>query len=204
VRRATYIALAVTLVAGLLASCGGGGGDGGGPANTAPTADIQASRTYVKETVDVTFNAANSDDAEDGYAGLDVEWDFGHDGQTSDQGVVNHPFPSANTYTVTLTVTDTGGLTDQTTIQITVTAAGAPTTVVDTVTVKGTLTDDSQADDHVDVTVTPPGSVTQASVNGGTGAFGHPVTMGGVPVTVDVYGEDWTGNSDTSQVVITP
>jgi myo-inositol-hexaphosphate 3-phosphohydrolase/PKD repeat protein len=80
-------------------------GDTTPPANQPPTAVIK--RTCSNLTC--TFDATDSTDPDDGIARW--AWDFG-DGETSDESVVEHTYDAADTYTVTLTVTDDSDATD--------------------------------------------------------------------------------------------
>lgn len=65
----------------------------------------------------VNFNASGSYDSDGTIVSYD--WNFGDSG--SDSGVqVAHSYSSVGVYTVTLTVTDNGGLTDEDTLQVTV------------------------------------------------------------------------------------
>lgn len=71
---------------------------------------------------DVTFDASESHDPDGSI--VSYEWDFG-DGskETTTSPTIQHSYSSAGTYTVTLTVTDNGGLTHSTSVQVEVTAA---------------------------------------------------------------------------------
>ncbi len=101
-----------------LAACGGGGGGGGSaPApNRAPTANFAFTCTDLACTLTSTSTDENVGDAIGSYA-----WTFG-DGSTAATANPTHTFTAAGTYNVGLTVSDTAGLTNSVTRQITVTA----------------------------------------------------------------------------------
>ena len=66
--------------------------------NTAPVAGFNYAKNYLK----VTFESNSTDDSR-----IDLyTWDFGYTGGTGSGKKVTHTFPSANTYTVNLTVKD--------------------------------------------------------------------------------------------------
>ena len=71
----------------------------------------------------MAVDARTSSDPEAG--ALTYAWDFG-DGATGTGVTASHTYASAGTYTVGLTVTDNGGLTDTITHDVTVTAPGTP------------------------------------------------------------------------------
>jgi len=86
------------------------------PANVAPTAAFTSQATNLT----VAFDGSGSSDSDGTIASY--AWDFG-DGGTGTGAKPNHTYATANTYTVKLTVTDNGGLTDSITKAVTVTAA---------------------------------------------------------------------------------
>ena len=100
-----------------LAACGGGGGGGGStPApNRAPTANFAFTCTDLVCTLTSTSTDENVGDTIGTYA-----WTFG-DGTTASTANPSHTFTAAGTYSVGLTVSDTAGLTNAITRQITVT-----------------------------------------------------------------------------------
>ena len=95
-----------------------------GAANQPPTAVIAsptASGTY-REGTEVSFLSTGSTDP-DGTI-VSYNWTFG-DGNTSTLANTTHIYATADTYTVTLTVTDDDGATNSTTVTINVLPAGA-------------------------------------------------------------------------------
>ncbi len=93
------------------------------PGNTPPVADISATPISGEVPLDVVFDASGSTDAEDGSTGLTYDWDF-TTGDTATGITPSYTFDTVGTYDVQLTVTDTGGLTNQAIIRITVTDDG--------------------------------------------------------------------------------
>ncbi|MFO7957039.1 MAG: tectonin domain-containing protein, partial [Candidatus Brocadiia bacterium] len=102
---------------------------GGGRAQAAPTADIYVAPNTMKiAPYTALFSGVGST------SDVDIvrwEWDFGDTGSAdpvTDEGMLAaHRFDSADTYTVSLTVTDANGLTDSTSTQITVEPFGGTT-----------------------------------------------------------------------------
>ena len=82
------------------------------PANSPPTAAFTAACTGLTCTVD----GSGSRDADGALTAY--QWSFG-DGSTGTGATTTHAYGQAGTYTVTLTVTDAGGLTATTTRQVT-------------------------------------------------------------------------------------
>ncbi|AQL42404.1 hypothetical protein BV210_06610 [Halorientalis sp. IM1011] len=78
----------------------------GGSANTAPTADADASSTTVSAGDTVTFNGSGSIDPDGSIESY--EWDFG-DGSTATGQQVTHTYDDSGAYTARLTVTDNNG-----------------------------------------------------------------------------------------------
>jgi len=86
--------------------------------NLPPVADATAVPTMGEAPLPVLFNSDGSSDD----VGIETYlWDF-MDGFTSQDPNPNHIFENAGVYEVTLTVTDEGGLSNTTTVTITVTA----------------------------------------------------------------------------------
>jgi PKD repeat protein len=105
----------------VVAACGDD--NGGGPDNQDPVAAF----TFNCNALACTFTDGSTDpDGND-----DIEswsWDFGGDGESDEQSPV-HTFSAANTYEVTLTVTDAAGATNSLSqdVVVTTTANVAPT-----------------------------------------------------------------------------
>lgn len=124
-------ATATTLSAGFARASGGTFTDAftigpGGPAqNLPPTASFTASCTQLDCVVDAT---ASSDP--DGTIAT-YAWDFG-DGATGSGATTNHPYATAGSYTVTLTVTDDDGATASSTRTVSPTSGATPPFAADT------------------------------------------------------------------------
>jgi PKD repeat protein len=104
----------------------------GGIGSVQHTVTVAAPPANVKPTAAFTSNATNLAVSFDGSGSTDSDgtistyaWDFG-DGGTATTAKPSHTYATANTYTVTLTVTDDGGLTDAATHTVTVTAPPPP------------------------------------------------------------------------------
>lgn len=95
-----------------------------GAANVAPTAKFTATPSGLTAAFDGT-GSTDSDGTVTGYA-----WTFG-DGATATGSTVSHTYDTAGTYTVTLTVTDDGGLTGKTTQEVNVAAPGSTSLAAD-------------------------------------------------------------------------
>jgi PKD repeat protein len=89
------------------------------PPNQAPDADYNWTCTDL--TCQFTDGSRDNDGTVTGWV-----WDFGHDGATSGERNPPHTFPSAGTYSVTLTATDDDGATDASTANVTVEAPPPP------------------------------------------------------------------------------
>jgi glucose/arabinose dehydrogenase len=102
--------------------------------NKAPTARADANRTSGTAPLAVNFSSAGSSDPEG--SALTYAWNFG-DGSTSTAANPSHTYTANGRYTVTLTVTDTGGRSGSANVAITV-GNTAPTVTLNTP-VNGTL-----------------------------------------------------------------
>jgi glucose/arabinose dehydrogenase len=100
--------------------------------NTPPVANIVATPTTGGAPLAVAFNGSGSTDADPADQGLlTYQWDFTNDGTFDATGVTaSHTYATAGTYTARLRVTDTLGVTNDTTVTI---SAGndSPTAFVD-------------------------------------------------------------------------
>jgi hypothetical protein len=88
-----------------------------GSINKAPVASLEVSATEVGVGEFVSFTGSDSSDAEGD--DLDYLWDFG-DGDTSTAKNPDHAFQQKGEYTVTLTVTDESGQTNQQYVELNV------------------------------------------------------------------------------------
>lgn len=89
--------------------------------NDPPIAEAGPDQAVLVDEV-VTFDGSLSHDP-DGTI-VSYAWDFG-DGEGGNNATATHAYPTAGTYTVTLRVTDDGGLQDQDTLKVTVSEAPA-------------------------------------------------------------------------------
>jgi PKD repeat protein len=98
------------------------------PENQPPTASFTYSPSAPTTATIITFDASESTDP-DGHI-TSYEWSFG-DGTTGTGVTSTHSYPAPDNYTITLTVTDNSGLTDDSTDIVTVSPAppapGPPT-----------------------------------------------------------------------------
>ena len=97
------------------------------PVNQPPVANFSATPSPAPVGTPVSFSAAGSYDPDGSITAY--AWDFG-DGTTASGSSVSKTYAAAGTYTVSLTVTDNGGLTGSSSTTVTVTPGGGGTTVV--------------------------------------------------------------------------
>jgi len=93
------------------------------PVNDAPLADASNSQQTACSTDSVVFDGSASYDS-DGTI-VSYVWDFG-DGTSGNGQTTTHSYSSDGIYIVILTVTDSGGLTDTDTIQVTIGGGSCP------------------------------------------------------------------------------
>ncbi len=93
-----------------------------GQNNTAPNAVASATKVGGSQSLEFNFDGSRSTDDSDNI--VSYLWDFG-DGNTSNEISPNYRYAVVGTYTVTLTVTDNGNLTNSKTLQV---VAGQPNT----------------------------------------------------------------------------
>ena len=170
-----------------------------GPGNVAPTADISASCTELL----CSFDGTGSTDP-DGTV-VDYQWNFG-DGNVASGATPDHTFAAGGTYTVTLTVTDNDGATNDTAQDVTVT----PGNVAPTADISVSCTELLCSFDGTGST-DPDGTVVDYQWNFGDGnvASGatpdHTFAAGGTyTVTLTVTDNDGATNDTAQDVTVTP
>ncbi len=99
-----------------------------GGSNSAPKAVAKVHPPEGPVDIEFEFTFEESNDVEDAAELLEGRWDFESDGtwdtEYSTERFVMHRFDTPDLYTVTLEVKDSGGLTDQDTVELLVTEAG--------------------------------------------------------------------------------
>jgi len=128
-----------------------------------PVASFTYSPSSPVEGDPVTFDASGSSDTDGSIVSYDWDFDDGNTTGVTDPTII-HTYSAADTYNVTLTVTDDDGLTDSTTTEINVSAAPVRDIAITDVTVSATTVTvgDSLS---INVTVKNEGTVTEASVH---------------------------------------
>ena len=91
-----------------------------GNVNTPPIADFEATPGTGTQSLQVFFDAGNSDDS-DGTI-VSYTWDFGDASPSQNGSTLSHTYTAAGTYEVELSIEDDGGLVDVITKSVTVTA----------------------------------------------------------------------------------
>lgn len=135
-----------------------------GVINEAPVAEF----TSMATDLSVAFDASASTDAEGPIASY--AWDFG-DGETGSGAAISHAYVNPGTYTVELTVTDSGNLTTTKTHDVTVIAANqAPTAAFDA------TSDFLSVSVNAATSTDPDGTIVSYSWAFGDGAIGSGVT----------------------------
>jgi immune inhibitor A len=173
-----------------------------GVVNAAPTAVASANPKTAAAGETVAFSAVGSFDDLDAPEALTYEWAFG-DGETATGAEATHAYAAKGTYEATLTVTDTGGLSDTDTVFVTV--LGPDLQVTDVTAPTGKL----KGGKPVTVTATvrnagpgsAPASKTEFLLNGTTvlGLVDTPALGAGQSAQVNVQ---WTPDNGTREHVI--
>lgn len=141
-------------------------GAGAPPTNDPPTASFTASCSDLA----CSFDASGSSDPDGD--GLSYAWTFG-DGATGNGVAPGHTYAADGTYTVTLTVDDGNGASDQSSQSVTVSAPPPPT---------------GCTDNGDGVTVIESGAEYQASVSSGQWAYGKICVTDGDDLSVIMQG----------------
>lgn len=102
--------------------------------NLKPTASYFIGYEFGNLTTGFYFDASGSTDGEDFPDLLKVRWDFESDGtwdtQYAKEKTMTHKFSSAGIYRIKMQVVDSGGLTDTTSLSVTVTGGTNPTGLI--------------------------------------------------------------------------
>ncbi len=186
----TYHVLVYAYAAYSGASLTGSFTGGGGNTNVAPTAAFTSSCTDLT----CSFNGSGSTDSDGSIASY--SWSFGATGATA-----SNTFASAGTYTVTLTVTDNGGLTDSISKSVTVTAPPPTGSVLTNGVAQTGLSASLQ--NQLDFTMVVPAGATNLSftMSGGTGDADLYVRFGSAPTLSSYDCRPYIGgNSETCTI----
>lgn len=185
-------------------SCSGGCGAGiidakktldavsGGGSNAAPVANFSFT------TSGLTANFTDSSTDSDGSISS-RSWNFG-DGGTSTATSPSHTYGAAGTYSVALTVTDNGGLTNTKTQSVTVSSGGGGNVLQNGVAVTG-LT--ATTGNSLTYTLSVPAGATNLKfvTSGGSGDGDLYVKFGSAPTTASYDCRSWnSGNSETCSI----
>jgi serine protease len=165
--------------------------NGGG--NTAPVASF----TFSTSGLTATFTDGSTDP---GGSIASRSWNFG-DGTTSTATNPSKTYAAAGTYTVTLTVTDNGGLTNTTTRSVTVSSGGGGGTVLSNGVAVTGLT--ATTGNSLNYTMVVPAGATNLSfvTSGGTGDADMYVRFGSAPTdTVYDCRPYASGNAETCNI----
>jgi PKD repeat protein len=171
--------------------------------NTPPTADASNSETQGTVGEPVSLSGTASTDPENGITSY--EWDVGGDGEFEKRGsTVSDVFDTGGTKSVTLRVTDDGGLADTDTVTVNV---NAPPEAAITSTAATAIVDDSVGFDGTE-SADPDGEITsyEWTFSDGTTATGStvdhaPSVAGSYTVSLTVTDDD--GATDTASRSIT-
>lgn len=163
-----------------------------GTPNLSPIASASVNATTGLTSTSFLFSSTGSNDP-DGTV-VSYLWNFG-DGTSSTAASPSKTYPVAGTYVATLTVTDNQGATGSQSLTITVNAPiPAPTVALKTVTLQGTVSDNT---------------VSQITVNGATvpvvgGSFSAPVTISGATTNVSIQAVGVGGTTNKTVTISAP
>ncbi|MCP4713903.1 MAG: PKD domain-containing protein, partial [Deltaproteobacteria bacterium] len=111
-------------------ACDSGGTEDNATENTPPVAAFTVSPAVAAVSEVFMLDASDSYDAEDEDTTLSVRWDYESDGSWDTQYTTEknaaHSYPAEGSYTITLEVKDSGGLTATATREVTVSGASGP------------------------------------------------------------------------------
>jgi len=99
-------------------------------ANTAPTASFTVTPSTGDTTTSFAADASGCSDAQDAASSLQVQWDWDSNGTWTAYSMMktaNHAYATAGSHTITCRVKDSGGMTNTTTHNITVSAVSGNT-----------------------------------------------------------------------------